>query len=205
MSLTILSPDISKLRKLEPKWVKECRKAGLLPGGDGERASPARRRPPPKNIDIDELASRTFYPDDREPNGSSIAVMAELGGKRVLLAADAHEDRIIRSLQALRAGGPRLAFDLVKVSHHGSAGNVSKALFGEIDCARFVISSDGSHHGLPDAEAVARIVKGSASPCELFFNYQSPFTKPWKLASLHSKKPFSVKYGKLGSLTIEIA
>jgi hypothetical protein len=55
----------------------------------------------------------------------------------------------------------------LKIPHHGSAGNLSNRLMAEIDCHRYAISSDGSRHGLPDPDSIARIVKACTSPCDI--------------------------------------
>jgi hypothetical protein len=73
----------------------------------------------------------------------------------------------------------------------------------EIDCHRYAISSDGSRRGLPDPN-IARIVKACTSPCELYFNYRSPFTSIWETISSKSQLPFSVIFGNDGHLKIEL-
>lgn len=202
--LTVLSPTQTKLRRLEARWVAECERAGIVAGKGDERSGRAARRPI-EQIDIEALASAPFFPDDSLPNGTSIALLAEFQGRRALLAADAHEDTLISSLQHLRNGGPPFRLDLLKVPHHGSAGNLSNRLMAEIDCHRYAISSDGSRHGLPDPDSIARIVKACTSPCELYFNYRSPFTSIWKVISAKSKLPFSVIFGNDGHLKIELS
>lgn len=200
--LTVLSPSVAKLRRLEPRWVAECERAGIVPGASDGRSARAARQPIVGEVDIDALAASPFFPDDSPANGSSIALLAEFQGIRVLLAADAHEDALVSSLQRLRSSGPPLRLSLFKVAHHGSAGNLSKRLMDEIDCSRYAISSDGSRHGLPDPESIARIVKWSRRPSELYFNYRSPFTSIWESVARRSSIPFSVTYGKDGWLKI---
>jgi beta-lactamase superfamily II metal-dependent hydrolase len=204
LTLTLLSPDMGKLRKLEPRWISECERAGMIAGSIGERASRGAKKPPPTVIDLDALLSKPFFPDDSLPNGTSIALLAEYRERRVLLAADAHEDRLLRSIRALRGNDSRLRLDLFKVAHHGSAGNISRALLEEIDCSRYAVSSDGSHHGLPDAEAIARIVKYGGSTCELNFNYRTPYTSAWETVSIDASRRLSVNYGVNGYLKLSI-
>jgi beta-lactamase superfamily II metal-dependent hydrolase len=149
----VLSPTEAKLRRLESRWAAECERAGIVLGSGGERAGRAGKRPIAGPIDIEALASTPFFPDDSQPNGTSIALLAEFEGRRALFAAGAHEDTLVSSLKRLRNGGPPFRLDLFKVSHHGSAGNLSGRLMAEIDCRRYAISSDGSRHGLPDPRA----------------------------------------------------
>jgi hypothetical protein len=129
--LTVLSPTQTKLRRLEARWVAECERAGIVAGKGDERAGHGARRPRPEQIDIEALASAPFFPDDSRPNGTSIALLAEFEGRRALLAADAHEDTLVSSLQHLRNGGPPFRLDLLKVPHHGSAGNLSNRLMAD--------------------------------------------------------------------------
>ena len=123
--------------------------------------------------------------DDKEPNGSSIAFLAEWDGRRVLFTGDAHPPVLegsIRRLLEERGEGPRLRLDAFKVSHHGSKKNTSRALLDLIDCDTFLISTSGSRHHHPDKQALARIVdrfRGGARPTRLFFNHRSDETQVW--------------------------
>ena len=85
-----LTPPLNRPRCLS---LRRCRRLSrwLL---SGRKADP--------ETDLDTLAKRRFDADDSRPNGSSIAVLAEYGGMRVLLAADAYADVLAQALQALR-------------------------------------------------------------------------------------------------------
>jgi hypothetical protein len=77
----------------------------------------------------------------------------------VLLGADAHPGAIETSLRSLGASeASRYKLDCFKVSHHGSKANTSPELLKIIDCTCFAFSTDGSRHGHPDPEAIARIL-----------------------------------------------
>jgi hypothetical protein len=101
--LTLLSPDRPKLVALLPRWEEECREQGLMPGRVPERTPSPRGLEAMGVLNIEGLALEPFEPDRTAPNGTSIAVLAEYGGRRVLLAADAHPDRLIDSPKGLRA------------------------------------------------------------------------------------------------------
>jgi len=60
--------------------------------------------------------------------------------------------------------------DLVKVSHHASKGNTSPRLLSLIESSKFVVSTDGSKHGLPDKEVIARIIASQLNST-IYFNY----------------------------------
>ena len=70
------------------------------------------------------------YIDMHLPNLSSIVVLAEVGGKRMLLTGDARGDKILKGLQLTGLLGPgqdsTMHVDLLKVPHHGSANNLDQ-------------------------------------------------------------------------------
>ncbi len=204
LKLTVLSPDTDKLANLIPQWKKECIEAGLKPGVEArvdEIDDLEMMGPLP---DIEKLAHGAVDPDTTLPNGSSIALLAEFEGIRVLLAADAHLDRLSRSLRTLAEDGEPIALDAFKISHHGSSGNISKDLLELVRCRRYLISTSGAYFKHPKAEAMARLLK-FGGPCKtLYFNYDSDYTQVWNSASLQTKYDFKTKYptGENGTLVV---
>ncbi len=198
LTITILSPDNNKLAQLEPKWAAELKSAGLRPfDPDESEQEPDDGIEHFGSIDVEQLAATAFSPDGAEPNGSSIAFVAEYGGKRVMLLADAHSDIVERQVAQLAAAEPagRFRVDLLKVSHHGSAGNTSPALLDLIDCTRFAFSTDGTRRGHPDPETIARIlVRQPERKKSLYFNFRQDSTLVWDRASLKTKWNFEARY-----------
>lgn len=90
------------------------------------------------------------YLDVSAPNLSSIVVLLECGGSKILLTGDARGDYI---LQGLKAAGmlKRRPFkvDLLKLPHHGSHHNVDLDFFESIHADHYVASGDGTY-GNPD-------------------------------------------------------
>lgn len=164
------------------------------------------RDPMPTPLDVEAFA-KPGKTDTELPNGSSISLLVEHDGRRVLLAGDAHPDTLLRSIAPLaKAEGGRLRVDLFKVSHHGSRGNVTRELVELLDCRRFAISTDGTRHGHPDPEAVARML-AFAPPGrrELLFNYASERTLPWGDADLANRWDCGCRYGDpQGFLEIDV-
>ena len=72
--------------------------------------------------DLDSLARRNFTEDTAKPNGTSIVVLAEYAGIKVLLCADAHPTVVQRSLSRLVRDDEPLAVAAFKLPHHGSRG-----------------------------------------------------------------------------------
>lgn len=193
LTLTVLSPDAEKLAKLEPQWVAECEVAGIQPGIDA-RVTEAEGLESFGPLNVDALVGRPLKPDDTLPNGSSIALLAEYDGIRVLLGADAHLDRLTTSLEALLPDGGRLALDAFKLPHHGSSGNVSEALLDLVECSRYLVSTNGSYFKHPSKEAIARLLKFGGPGKTLYFNYDSDFTGVWNDTDLQAQFDYLTEF-----------
>lgn len=179
MKLTVLSPDTNKLKKLIPKWESECEEAGLQPGIEARVAEVEGMEHFGGRPNVETLASHPLKPDTTLPNGSSIALLAEYDGIRVLLAADAHLDRLSASLHALSVDHAPVALDAFKLSHHGSSGNLSRDLLQQVNCSRYLISTNGSYFKHPTPEAIARLLRFGGEGKTLYFNYASEYTQLW--------------------------
>src|SRR5262249_37670622 len=133
-TITLLSPTWTKLERLRPKWVAECKKAKILPGKGAKPSDVLGKRPPPSDIRVGELLEVAFKQDPSPANGSCIAFIFEHGGKRVLFGADAHPRVILASLK--RLPDDPVALDALKVCHHGSRNNTTVELLAQVDCPR---------------------------------------------------------------------
>ena len=183
--LTILSPDEAGLRRLNENWQMEETGITLLAAGHDDFSNP-----------IGELATKKFSEDDSIPNGSSIAFLFQGNGKKLLMLGDAHPSVVEASLRMLGySESKKLEVDAVKIAHHGSRKNTSSSLFGLIDCSNFILSTDGSKHGLPDKESLARIIHGNkTSKTNLFFNYKNKITSSIFLEADHAEYNFECHY-----------
>jgi hypothetical protein len=201
MELTLLSPETEQLVALRPVWEEACKEAGLDPSH-----TPA----PPEEVpagfevfgppDVETLASAPFDGDDSEANGSSIAILAEFDGKRMLLAGDAYADVLLESIQRLVGPGEddRLELDAFKLPHHGSKANVNRTILDRIKCARYLFSTNGAYHRHPDREAVARVIKFGGPDPELVFNYRTEFNRIWDSTLLMEQHHYRVSYPGTG-------
>lgn len=194
-TLTLLSPDGDQLAALIPVWEKECGVEGLMPG---QKA----KEPPPGYeqfgaIDVDTLADEKFVPDTSKTNPTSIGFLFEYDDIRLVFTGDGDDARLRSSLQPLAdAEGGRLRIDALKVPHHGSKANLSKETLAILDCATYIISTDGSrqqHH--PDDVAMARILKYGGTPKEIAFNYLSRAVN-WEIQEWQAKYGFTVRRPK---------
>ncbi|MRG87914.1 ComEC/Rec2 family competence protein [Salinibacillus xinjiangensis] len=165
--LRVLSPDIETLKELNEKWdselkkiVKKRMKKKMMSSATDYHKS------------INELAAELFEEDSSLFNKSSIAFLLEHENFRLLMLGDSHPSTIVNSLRNLGYSDEnKLRVDIMKISHHASKKNTSPELLKLIDCEKFIISSDGSKHGLPNKESLARIIQSMDKPVAFYFNY----------------------------------
>lgn len=194
MKITLLSPTFDKLKKLKSKWEKEIEKAGLVPGHAFELNEVL-----PDGFlggKVEDWADTAFNEDTAEPNGSSIAFVAEYQGKRVLFGADAHPGVLLGSLKRAPLGKDSLPLKAFKLPHHASKNNVSREMIAAFPAEHYLVSTNGQQFGHPDEEAIARILtvrKQSAKT--LHFNCPSDFNSVWKSISHQNSWNYEARYG----------
>lgn len=189
LKITLVSPTLPKLKRLWKEW-KDWRD----PSAKG--ASVLAKRPMPAVLDVEALDT-TSKPDGSVPNGSSIGFLAEYGGRRVLLAADAHPDDLLAALSRLAGDDERLVIDLIKLPHHGSRANVTKSWLERVDCQRFAVSTNGAVFGHPDPEAISRILSVDPErPKTIYFNYAGERTTPWDDPALRARWSYECVFPK---------
>ena len=182
LKITLLSPDDEALSALEKDWDKALKSASLRRGDKDEADAGPEGLEILSALDVPALARRPFKADRATPNGSSIAFLAQFGERSVLMGADAHPTVLAARLRALGYSAQnRLVLHLFKLPHHGSKANLSPELLSLIDCARFAISTDGSRHGFPDSEAIARILVADPQRKKtLYFNFPTQGALRWR-------------------------
>ena len=146
LTLRIIGPTKANLEELRNKWREWLEKY--------------------ETADISE-PSIAAVADKSIPNLSSIVVLAEADGKRVLITGDARGDHIIDGLRLAGGGlfddnddGHIMHVDVLKVPHHGSARNVTKAFFKTLTSDTYIISADG-RYGNPDFSTLKCIVEAA--------------------------------------------
>jgi hypothetical protein len=214
-SASLLSPTVKELVELRLAWDSELDKAGIEPDASEEdmaRLTAIRRLAPPLSFggvgppDIGTLAARPFKQDDAAANGSSIGMLLEYEGTRLLLLGDAFPDVVEQAITALlrEEGADKLKVDLVKLPHHGSRANISPSLLDKLECGRYVVSSDGKYFRHPDAEAIARVIRHSPGPLNLLFNYRTALTSPWDDAGLKRDYSYQASYPAAGTAGLSL-
>lgn len=201
LQLTLLSPDSGKLSTLRKAWQQWRDKKAVERETPPIVATPEEleelgRRPIPYPIDVEALADEEQELDTTVHNGSSIAFIAGWERKRCLMAGDAHTDLLVNGLRSLaEEENGTYRIDLLKVSHHGSAGNTSRELLELIDCPHFLFSTDGSRHEHPDPQTISRILKYChTTPKTLYFNHRQDYTTPWNMPSLCQRYRYECRF-----------
>jgi hypothetical protein len=136
--MTVVGPHAEQLERLHDAWEQWLRDHPKAVAGEG--------------------ASTAAFTDNSPYNLSSIVVLAECSGRRMLLTGDARGDHILANLEAagLAAGGTT-DVDIVKLPHHGSIRNLAAEFFERVTARHYVISADG-RHGNPETETLETIV-----------------------------------------------
>ena len=138
LKLTVVGPTKQNLEALQAEWLRWLE----------ETAQKLASNP-----------STAAMSDNSTPNLSSIVLLAECGGRRILLTGDARGDHILEGLQTAglaRNGG--LHVDVLKVQHHGSSRNTTPAFFNAVTADTYVLSADG-RHGNPKFDTMKWIVE----------------------------------------------
>jgi len=204
MRLTVLSPMPAQLAGLLPEWEKACRAAGLVPGSGRRRLRHRVRALLSRAMEsIDALADRRFVSDSARPNGSSIALLAEYRGRRVVLAADALAPVLVSSLRRLTGGGA-LRVDAFKLPHHGSRNNTNIELVRAVACPHWIVSTNGKLFQHPDRECIARVAKYGTPGKTIHFNYLTRFNEMWQARLLARRYDFTVRYPSAGGPGIAV-
>jgi hypothetical protein len=142
LKLTIIAPDAQRVADLHDKWEAE-REAG--------------HHIPP--------LVAAAHDDTSVPNLSSIVVLAEFGGHRILLTGDARGDLTLAGLEQAGLVEPDgiMELDILKVQHHGSSHDVSAEDFRRLRAKHYVFSANGKFDN-PDLPTLDAILEGRPDP-----------------------------------------
>jgi hypothetical protein len=133
LQLTVLNPNEDRLKALQDEWDEKL----------------------PKLLPAQLQAEVAAYADRSAANLSSIVVLAETDGKRMLLTGDGRGDHIIEGLEkaGLKQKEQPLHVDLLKLPHHGSDRNVTLKFFQQVTADHYVVSANGKD-GNPDVKTL---------------------------------------------------
>ena len=178
MQITFLSPTINKLAKLREEYsVIPLKSFEVIEDESISEAVGIVKNDYQKKFTDFDLSK--WKEDVNIENGSSISFITEVDGQKILWLADSHPSDVVKSLLNLGYSSEnRVKCELVKVTHHGSKGNNSNALFDLIDCEKFIFSANGENkYKLPSKESIARILRNKNRNLEnkyiLYFTYDN--------------------------------
>jgi len=173
ITITLLSPNSEKLN--------ECEKLDYRK----KTANQKKERDWDKNIKdlLESIKYKEKHPnpkdflDSSKPNGSSIAFILDYDKNKYLFLGDAHIDLIVQSLENMNYNKENpLVVDFVKLSHHGSIGNINKEFLSLIKTNQFIILANGNKsHWHPDKETLVMIMdyyKNNNEKISFIFNYE---------------------------------
>lgn len=160
----ILSPGVEELKRLLHKWPAE-KNLGETSSHNNDY-----------HMSLAEIwGDDNFELDGSAYNGSSIAFILECDDKSMLFLGDAHDDVVTSNLRLHGYSDTnKIKLELVKVSHHGSQYNTSEDFISLLDSPRYIISTNGFKHGLPNKRTVARLIKSTSG--KILFNYPDVIT-----------------------------
>jgi len=122
-------------------------------------------------------AALASFTDTSVPNLSSLVVMAEVKGKRMLLTGDARGDKILEGLElvGLLTPGGTIHVDVLKMPHHGSDRNMEQVFLERIHADHYVFSGDGEH-GNPE-RAVMEMLRRARPAAEYAIHLTYPLAE----------------------------
>jgi beta-lactamase superfamily II metal-dependent hydrolase len=164
--VTVIGPLESRIEALRAAWAKALTK----------QTKKARQAA------LQELFLPAKFQDKSVPNLSSIVVLVEVSGKKLLLTGDAHGDDVVKAWKELGLGTTSISIDILKVPHHGSIRNVTESFLKFFVADHYVFSANGKYDN-PDAPTLEALVKmhGKRKVVMHFTNEDITWAKPYKL------------------------
>jgi beta-lactamase superfamily II metal-dependent hydrolase len=177
LKIFILSPSTKKLEKLRKKYSvlgKMLERNEIYSISEAVKAKGY-----DYHIKLEDFNLGAWTQDGSVENGSSISVLTDFNGKKILWLADAHPRDVVKSLKEMGFSEKnKLKCDWVKVAHHGSKGNNSNELYALIECENYLISGNGENQNyLPTKDSLARIIRNAnrdlSSHYKIYFTYDN--------------------------------
>lgn len=205
--ITILGPNQARLNALKEWWKLEIRRMGWVGSLDNlddafeylcshEVVDPGEHLLSASDADL----GAVYVPDNSITNGSSISLVVEIEGQRMLFLGDSNADD---TAAALATNGPSV-FDAIKIAHHGSSRNTSPELLKLVDSPHFFISTNGEGHNHPDFAVLKAIVDRPAAFCRtLHFNYSTTASRKLRTYQSVAGSDFVVKEGETDWVSIK--
>lgn len=138
-------------------------------------------------------------------NLSSIAVLATVGKRRMLLTGDARGDFLLQGLRDLGVmKNDTVHVDLLKVPHHGSDRNVTGDFFRQVTADDYVISADGRHDN-PDPKMLAMLANArGAAEYTVHLTNRVPAAEAFYKADKPKGRRYAVVVRKDDALSVSV-
>jgi len=195
LKFTIISPQAKRLANLQKEWdlkIEDLRKRGKLNTAEAS-------------------AEAAAYTDNSVYNLSSIVVLAECAGKRILLTGDARGDDILTGLAnaGLLTNG-KIRVDVLKLPHHGSQRDIAPEFFQSVLADQYVISANG-RDGNPDNETL-RLLSVARGSDKFTLNLTNqtgkegvgPRLRTFFAAEKKQKKKYAVVFREDSQLSVKV-
>jgi hypothetical protein len=140
-TVTITNPDKKALEKLKKDWLAEVKKKKAKKAAAAEPSATG--------------GEVKIRPDVAVANLSSIVMLIEVFGRKILLTGDQRGDHVLEGLIATKkAKGGKLHVDILKVPHHGAIGNNQREFVEAVTADTYVFSANGKDQN-PDPPVLA--------------------------------------------------
>jgi beta-lactamase superfamily II metal-dependent hydrolase len=188
LELRVVGPTLQNLKNLQDEWEEWVQKNEIkIAQGKYTR----------------EVASAL---DRSVPNLSSIVILIEGDGRKILLTGDCRGDHLQQGLiETGIAPTGKIHVDVLKLPHHGSVRNASRRFFEEVTADVYIVSADGTYDN-PDEETLDWIIgtaKDAARKIKLVFTNETVSTR-----AIHAKYDgvgYEVKYMDRGEHFLTIS
>ena len=175
LSLRVVGPTVKNLEKLRKEWMEWIEKHE-------------------DQVDSDQVQVLANS-DQSVPNLSSIMLIAEADGKTILLTGDGRSDHLLDGLEeAGELNGGTRHFDILKLAHHGSERDVTRAFFEKVTADLYIASANG-RDGNPDASTLGWIVetaKESGRKVKILVTNTTPSVSEFKKSHPATKFPYEL-------------
>jgi hypothetical protein len=147
--------------------------------------------------------------DKSIPNLSSISMLVEIGGRKLLLTGDARGDDVVAGWKAAgRDEKTPFPVDILKMPHHGSDRNISEDFLKLFPADHYVISADGKHEN-PDVGTIRAMAQtfGNRKYTVHITNKTEAMKKPLAALEQERKKAgrkFKVRFRDESSVFLDI-
>jgi hypothetical protein len=164
--ITIIGPMQDRIDKLRQEWSEALQK----PSKEARQAA------------LQDLFLPNKALDKAVPNLSSIVVLVEAGGRKLLLTGDANGKYIVSAWRELELGAGPVKIDLLKMPHHGSIRNSTQEFLEFFVADHYVFSANGKYDN-PDAPTLEALVKmhGHREITLYFTNADVTWKEPYPL------------------------